>query len=180
MAAKRSREQRAADRAKLAQLALFGNKTQEQMAQEIGIDQTTVSRELKRIREDWRQSALQDIDEVIARELKKLDQLELEALQEWERSKRDWTKKVVEDKPRSKGVAGKSARIETGSQTGDPRYLQVLISIQDRRSKLLGIDKPQKMAPTTPDGSQPYRNDMTDAEIDRRIAELAAKCGDAE
>lgn len=84
---------------------------------------------------------------------------------------------MVEDKPAgSRGGGGRSAKIEKGGQTGDPRYLQVILGIQDRRAKLLGTDKPQKVAPTTPDGSAPYKP-MTDAELDARIQELAAKVG---
>jgi hypothetical protein len=37
-------------------------------------------------------------------------------------------------------------------QTGDPRYLTAIMGIQDRRSRLLGLDAPVKFAPTTPEG----------------------------
>ena len=160
---RRTREQRARDRAEIARLALFGNPTQQEIAEKVGLDQATVSRELKAIRAEWRESAVTDIEQVIAQELQKLDALEAQALAEWERSKKDWQKKVVEDKPAgSRGGGGKSAKIETGGQTGDPRYLQVILGIQDRRAKLLGTDKPAKFAETNPDGS-PLSKEHRDA-----------------
>jgi transcriptional regulator with XRE-family HTH domain len=173
---RRTREKRAKDRAEIARLALFGNITQQEIAEKVGLNQATISRELKAVRDEWRKSAVQDINDVIARELQKLDALEIEVLTEWERSKRDWQKKVVEDKPRGGGQSGKSARIESGGQCGDPRYIQSLLGIQDRRAKLLGTDKPHKVAPTTPSGDDPY-DGMSDAEIAARIIELSAKVG---
>lgn len=153
---RRTREQRAKDRAEIARLATFGAPTQRDIAEKMGLDQATVSRELKAIRDAWAESAKADVAVIIAAELQKLDRLEVEALAEWERSKKDYTKKVVEDKPTGKGGSGgRSAKIETGGQCGDPRYLNVLLGIQERRAKLLGTDKPAKVAPVSPDGTSP-------------------------
>jgi len=173
MAGRRSnRELTLQRRAEIAKLALFGRPTQQEIADKIGVDVATVCRHLKAIRGEWKQQAQADINEVIAQELQKLDELEAQALAEWERSKKDYQKKVAE----SGGRGGKKAKIETGGQCGDPRYLQVILGIQDRRAKLLGTDKPQKVAPTNPDGTEPYKP-MTDAELDARILELSKKLG---
>lgn len=173
---RRTKAQRLNDREQIAHLRLFHH-TQEQIADKLGLSQPTVARELKVIESEWRASALRDMETIKAEELRKLDHYELETLQEWERSKKDYTKKVVEDRPAGpKGGGGKVARLESGPSMGDPRYLSVLLGIQDRRAKLLGMDAPQKVAPTSPDGKEPYKG-MTDAEINARIKELAGKLG---
>lgn len=173
---KRSKDQRRVDRATIATLRLK-HKTIEQISQEIGLSIATVKRELIIIRKEWQAASLEAIDEIKARELASLDMMEAEVMVEWERSKADYSKKVVEDRPPgAKGGGGRFAKIETGGQTGDPRYMQVLLGIKDRRAKILGTDAPTKVAPTTPDGSEPYKP-MTDAELDARIMELTKKLG---
>lgn len=172
--AKVSREAVINRRAEIARLALFGGRTQQDIAEALGLDQTTVSKHLKAIRKEWQESAQRDIAEIVAQELRKLDTIELEALTEWERSKKDWKKKVVDKKTGRAGVAEKSEKNETGGQTGDPRYLSVLISIQDRRAKLLGTDKPTKVAPTDPSGERSYES-LSDQELAARISELSTK-----
>lgn len=127
-------------KAQIAKLALFGNPSQAQIAEKLGIDQATVSRHLKEIREEWKQSALNDMTQIIARELSKLDALEDEALVEWERSKKNFEKTTVEKGGRGTSIV-EMEKTEEYEQTGDPRYLSVIISIQERRAKLLGMDK---------------------------------------
>lgn len=159
MGRKRTREQIFSDRAKIAEMSLFGNPTHEQISEKIGIDRSTVTKELKKIRQNWQESAERDIAEIIANELKKLDEMEIEIIGEWEKSKKDWQKRVVEEKG-----GGKIARIEQGGSCGDPRYMTALIQIQDRRAKLYGLDKPTKIAPTTPNGKDSYKS-LTDDEL---------------
>ena len=173
---KRSKDQRRADRERIATLRLK-HSTLDQIAKETSLSVATIKRELVIIRKDWQEAAREAIDEIKARELAKLDLYEAEVLAEWEKSKKDYSKKVVEDRPAgTKGGGGRFAKIETGGQTGDPRYMSVLLGIQDRRAKILGTDAPTKVAPTTPDGKDPYKP-MTDAELDARIRELSNKLG---
>lgn len=153
-------------RAKIAKLILFGKPTQQEIADKLGLDHTTVSKHLKAIRDEWKQQAQEDIGEVIKHDLRKLDAIESEALEQWERSKKDGQKKVAEGvsaAPKT-GKAGKAdddgasmpnkVKIETWGQCGDPRYLKIILDCQERRAKLLGMDKPTKVAPTDPDGNE--------------------------
>lgn len=159
---KRSKDQRRADRERIAQLRLKHN-TLDQIASETGLSVATVKRELVIIRNEWKESAREAIDEIKARELAKLDLYEAEVLAEWEKSKQAYSKKVVEDRPAgAKGGGGRFAKIETGGQCGDPRYMTVLLGIQDRRAKILGSDAPTKFAETNPDGS-PLSKEHRDA-----------------
>jgi hypothetical protein len=126
------------------------------ICKETGLSPSTVHRELAVLTQEWRESAREEIETIKARELRKLDDLEAEARAEWERSKLDWQKRVVEDKPAgSRGGGGRMAKVETGGQCGDPRYLTVILEIQKRRAALLGTDAPQKIAPTNPEGTEP-------------------------
>lgn len=174
---KRSKAQKIKDREEIAALKLRG-RTLQQIAEKVGISVMTVRRELKTLIGEWQESAREDIAAVKACELQKLDVLEEEAWAEWERSKLDWRKQSTKDGGvNAKGeAAGPETKVETGGQCGDPRYLQALLGIQERRAKIFGIDAPSKVAPTDPSGEREYGK-MTDAELNARIAELAAKVG---
>lgn len=46
--------------------------------------------------------------------------------------------------------------IDWKKDVGDYKAIELSLKIQDRRAKLLGLDMPTKIAPTNPDGDQPY------------------------
>ena len=46
--------------------------------------------------------------------------------------------------------------LEWKKNYGDYKAVELSLKIQDRRAKLLGLDAPAKVAPTTPDGKEPY------------------------
>lgn len=153
VAPKRSQTQQAADREKIARLRLM-HWTVPRIAAELGLCERTIQRDLRKIEADWKLQAAEKIATVKARDLARLDLLEEEALAEWERSKADYTKRIVEDRPAAvKGGGGRFAKLETGAQTGDPRYLTALLGIMERRARLIGADAPAKVAATNPDGT---------------------------
>jgi DUF1680 family protein len=163
----RTREKRAADMAEMARLRLFGYQ-QTEIAAKLGLNQATVSRDLAKIAERWKAQAVTDLDAVRARELAKLDALEVEAYEAWIASKADTQKKVVEDRPGKSG--GKFAKIETTQNVGDPRFLQAILAIQDRRAKILGFDAPAKF-----DGTVTTRHTFNASALsDSAIAEIMA------
>jgi hypothetical protein len=65
----------------------------------------------------------------------------------------------------------------TQALKGDTAATDRVLKIMERRAKLLGLDAPSKIAPTSPDGEAPYKG-MTERELDQRIAELQAKLGE--
>jgi hypothetical protein len=156
----RSKAQRLKDRETIARLRLR-SRTLVQIVQETGLSKATVCRELNIIEADWQAAALEAIDKVKARELQKLDHLEQETFEQWERSKQDAVKRVVE-KGKGKG-GGSTSKLETAGQCGDPRYLNVLLGIHERRAKILGSDAPTKIAPTNPDGTELLSKEHRDA-----------------
>jgi hypothetical protein len=106
----------------------------------------TVSHFAKKIEADWRQSAIKSIDELKAKELAKLDQLEVEAWAAWERSKEPKRREqmeadVVRDKEGQPQRRPKSAKTMREDQIGDVKYLNLALNCIDRRIKLLGLDE---------------------------------------
>jgi hypothetical protein len=95
-----------------------------------------VYKDLKQLLINWKREHEENIDLYITKELSKLDKIETELWDAWERSK----KRIV-SKIRQSGL--KTERSETFA--GNPRYLDLVLSVQQRRAKLLGLDAPVKV-----------------------------------
>ena len=95
-----------------------------------------VYKDLKQLLINWKREHEENIDLYITKELSKLDKIEAELWDAWERSK----KRIV-SKIRQSGL--KNERSETFA--GNPRYLDLVLSVQQRRAKLLGLDAPIKV-----------------------------------
>jgi|GEM_PF-2575098 len=64
---------------------------------------------------------------------------------------------------------------------GEPPAIDTARRILDSINKITGVETPQKVAPTTPDGTEPYSDPaaaMTEDERLKRIAELQKKLDD--
>ncbi len=121
--------------------------TQERIAAELGVDQATVSRALKRTRKQV-QKALEDRAEQEALiQLAQLDHVQAEAMEQWERSKQDAEEHKVADTK-----DGPMETVTRTGQTGDPRLLQRAMEAMQARRKILGIDAPEKHELTGKDG----------------------------
>ena len=81
----RTREQILKDRVEIARLYLEGW-PQWQIGEKFGFSHQQISHELKAIRAEWRAAAVRGFDEAKARELAKLDNLEREYWEAWQRS----------------------------------------------------------------------------------------------
>lgn len=122
----------------------------------------------KFLEERWRAEALGDITEVKSRELAKLDELEAEAWKAWHRGigkkQQTFTKRKSGGKRKGgQGEAGADdteASVRTEDLNGDPRYMNIILECQGRRAKMMGLDMPTKIAPTTPDGDRPFHGVM--------------------
>lgn len=169
-APKRSKEQIELDRVEVARLYLRGHSQPEiaRLVTEARIE--AVEAELKRelhpieqnehefslamvkydlgkIREAWRQSALIAFDARIAEELARIDNLEVEYWRAWERSTHNKEIEVGRIIGTSGGQPERTeAMTRSEGQAGDPRFLQGVAWCIDRRCKLLGLDKPDKVA----------------------------------
>ena len=117
---------------------------QADIAEETGLSQPTVSRDLKALQRDWLESALIDFNEAKAQELAKVDRLEREYWVAWEASKEDkevqTTEKVKGDK-----TARSKAQVRREGQVGNPSFLAGVQWCIERRCKILGIDAAAKV-----------------------------------
>jgi len=147
-------------RKRVAELYLQG-KWQTEIAKIVKVTQAQISKDLTVLRRLWRQSALIDIDKIKAKELAKLDRLENEYWIAWENSKRDTVRTI------QKNVTGEyeheeSSEINT-TTSGDPRYLQGILSCISKRCEIFGINAPFKLDTTTKGESTRPMNIIVDS-----------------
>jgi len=158
---RRSAAQLARDRRRIAGLYLEGQ-LQADIAEAVGVSQSTVSNDLKAIQQEWLQSSLMDFNEARAQEIAKIDRLEREYWAAWQRSCEDAetsTQKVKGKLQKYQDDSGKfvaeqpaEATKTSREQAGDPRFLSGVQWCIERRCKLLGIDAPQRHELTGADG----------------------------
>jgi hypothetical protein len=133
-------------RQKVTEMLLQGT-SQSAIAQQLGVTQSLVSRDLKKIQTAWRQSSIRNFDEIRTLELEKLAYVEQEAWGAWKRSQQPAQTATVD------GQAGTSkAKRTVRHQYGDPRFLEIVLHCNEAKRQMLGLDAPTKIAPTTPDG----------------------------
>lgn len=102
---------------------------------------------------EWKRERLDNIDDYVTQELRKLDKMEVELWEAWERSKTGKTReknrqnakprKVLEDGDNPEYYGYEETTTETSA--GNPRFLDLLLNVQQRRAKMLGFDAPIKV-----------------------------------
>lgn len=123
-------------RRQVAALYLQG-KWQSEIAQVLGVHQTQVSYDLKLLQQRWYQESIEDIDKRKAIELKRIDKIELECWEGWNRSIQVREVTITEA---SEGTRpGRKATMRKEGQAGDPRFLAEIGKCVDRRIAILGI-----------------------------------------
>lgn len=143
------------DRREIAQMYLRG-KTQHEISQLLIspdrgyiLSQQMISYDLKVVQAQWQKSTLVDIDEIKGRELARIDTLELEYWQAWERSQTNAEIKTT----RARGTRreGKSTPEEvehterTEGRTGNPAFLNGVQWCIEQRCKMFGLYAPEKI-----------------------------------
>lgn len=167
MGHRRTKDQLARDRSQIATFYLRG-RTQQEIAtllnsetdddgdpvREYSLSQQQISNDLKRIREEWQQSALVDFHQKRAQELARIDHLEetywdqFEAsMQEREESKISGS--VQQNTPQGDGAPGRRMAPEEFERktkdpvVGDPQFLKGVQWCIEKRCELLGLDAPE-------------------------------------
>jgi len=112
-----------------------------EIAEKVGVERSTVSRDLKTLEQRWKAEAVDEIAKLKARELIKINNIEREAYEAWENSKAE---KIIKSKKQSGGQ--ESGRTEVAVRTesifGEKKYLDAIQWCIDKRCKLLGLDAP--------------------------------------
>src|SRR5260370_8094065 len=126
-------------------------RTQAEISQTVGVSQGTVSRDLKAIQAEWQRQRLDDFAQARLRELARVDQLEREYWQAWERSRQDNERTVQE-----KTTAPTGDRLKAGTRSegrdGNPEFLRGVERCIEMRCKITGAFAALKAAPPTPHG----------------------------
>lgn len=157
---RRSKAQTARDTRRVSELYLQG-KLQSDIASLIGISQATVSRTLEKLRALWLEQSVANRGAMVALELAKVDNLELQYWQAWQASqepKRETTTRSISLPPK-KGKKGKELppkidfTIERGEKVierdGSHAFLDGIQWCIERRCELLGLDAPKRADLTT-------------------------------
>ncbi|HYH64872.1 MAG TPA: hypothetical protein VD866_09285, partial [Urbifossiella sp.] len=157
-----------ARRAKVAALYLRG-KSQVEIAKAVRASQPTVSRDLAALRAEWRSAAARDLGERVAEELARVDRLEAEAWEAWDRSRKA-AEVTTTEKAGTRGGKGATPAVRSKASTriihrdGEPRFLHVVEWCISRRCELLGLDAPAKLNTRTVlagDPNAPLKHDHT-------------------
>jgi hypothetical protein len=149
-------------------------RTQAEISQTVGVSQGTVSRDLKAIQAEWQRQRLDDFAQARLRELARVDQLEREYWQAWERSCQDREQTLQE-----KTTAPTGDRLKAGTRSegrdGNPEFLRGVERCIELRCKITGAFAAVKIAPTTPDGQEEWHAD--DREINAVLRVAFARLG---
>lgn len=145
-------------RCTIAELYLKGIKRQRELAEQVKVDQKTISRDLAVIRQRWRESAVQDWNEAVGEELDRLSQIEREAWEAWQKSrqaKETTTDETITDQDGEVTTGADGTPIAYTTETtkhtlkvedlyGDPRFLLIIQNCVKERCKILGLYAPEK------------------------------------
>lgn len=154
---KRTVEQREADKRFCSELFVRGftyrviadrlNEYNHENGLDYSVTYKTVFMDIQQVLIEWKKERFKDIDNYMELELKKLDKIEVELWQAWENSKGSKRKTKIKGGAINSGVAmgGELAERTLETTDGDPRYLDLLLKVQERRAKLLGYNAPLKL-----------------------------------
>ena len=114
----------------------------------------TVKNDVQTLLEEWRESRLEDTDELVTLELARIDDTCRELWKQWEKSKENFTRQTRKQKgsPTRDAQTGQTSirttqteRTETDIQgLGDPSYIAEIRKQLEERRKLLGLYAPEK------------------------------------
>ena len=131
--AARKQQQRELDLTKVAKLYLQGI-NQSEIAQQLGVNQSTISRDLKTLRNRWLASSIRDFDDARAEELAKIDEQE-----------RKYHAQVAKLDVIA-GVLYKAGELEKAARVIGTlhRFMNSVDDCIKQRCALLGLDAPQR------------------------------------
>src|SRR5262245_22827380 len=152
-------------RSKVAALLLRGVTTQFEICERLGMEpgqRSTISRDVKAIKLEWRASAVRDFDQAKGRELAKLDALEKEYWEAWERSKaeKQSTRTRRRTRPAGGGTAtDDEAEVRKEHRDGNPAFLEGALRCVDKRCEILGLNAAKKVRHGGDEDAPPIRHD---------------------
>ena len=128
-------------------------RTHEQIAAEEHVARPMITRVINRCLKRASAKMTTEAVETKTRQLAQARKTTAECWAAWERSKQ--AKARIKRKKSAKGEpAGEEQSTEV--QVGNVAYLRLALDAMEREAKILGLDAPQKYAPTDPTGTKPY------------------------
>lgn len=115
------------------------------------------------------QRSITSLTELAGAHLAELDEVTREAWSAWEKSKKPARVYVERTETGEKDKTVIERRRE--QRLPDARYLQAILTAQAQAAKIAGVNAPEKVAPTSPDGKREYQG-LTDDERASRINTL--------
>ena len=130
--------------------------THQRIADELGLERSTVTKILQRVTKRALTGLSEDIREKKAAQLEQLEYIADEAIQGWHRSK-EATKNVSRRTSEKAGrfVSGgknEETLIQTSDMDGDPRYLETAMKALAEIRKIAGMDAPKAVELSGHDG----------------------------
>lgn len=162
---KRNEEQREYDIAFCSNLFLRGysyreiadalNKDLAKRGIDYTISHVMVHYDMKQVLIEWKRQRMDNIDDYVSQALAKLDRMESELWNAWERSKHHEKTKtrssrrgdnvdLEDDKTKRYGDYGYLEKTNE-HLSGDARFFDLILKVEQRRAKLLGYDAPIKV-----------------------------------
>ena len=127
-------------------------KTNREIAEELGLSPSTVHQYQKKVREGWLERMHGTYDELRARELHEIDEVQRKAEEAYEASKGRKKRTATRSSFVGGDKDGQNRTLKAQEQNvvqlekpeGDPRFLDIIMKCIDRRIKLMGLDEPTK------------------------------------
>lgn len=140
--------------------------SQGQIAEQLGVDRMTIWADLKKVREEWLRDRIFGMNMLKQRELEIIDRVADEAWMAWKKSLQpavSLKEDVVTGNDDEPALVTAAERTTKG-QCGNPAFLETIRQCSADRRKILGLDAPTKVAPTTPDGDEAFAMSIKDLE----------------
>jgi hypothetical protein len=111
--------------------------TQTRIAHHLGVSQTTISRDMDVIRDEWRANRTMNYERRLDQEIAEVDGVMERALKGWLRSLTDAETVTTTE------TEGKPQEVKTSrkGQSGNPAYLDKILACVELRLRLIGIKK---------------------------------------
>jgi hypothetical protein len=151
--------------------------THDQIARELGISQSSVTRAIVRAEKLGLEAMRASIEQEKTRQLLRLERIYQEAMLGYERSCSTRIRKGRRSSTVNRGrgvVKGKTSVLRSETRDGDPKFLNAARGALSDIRVLLGLDAPAKVQVTEP--GRPYAG-WTDAEIHQELAKLFEMAG---
>lgn len=129
-------------RARLAELFLRGQKNQTRLAELLGVDQGTISRDLEAMNKEWQATYLGDVNANKAEIIGELEASKAELWAAWERSKKPKERQRAKTvKGSGRGGSGDRQEGEKSAEgrDGNPKFLQEIREIDNLIARLRGL-----------------------------------------